>query len=100
MENSKSLKNKVKIMGIVSLSISFVVILLLLNWFLKLTPFQKLEGSPLLLTPFVCLAGLIFGLTAHKESPGKFTKSGIISNSILIVISFIYWIAGTIFFGP
>lgn len=99
MEDKPSLKNKENLTGVISLSMSLVVYLMILNWFFKMTPYQKLEGIPLLVAPLIGLIGLYFGYISHKKYPNNLAKWGLISNAILIILPFLYWTLGTLFFG-
>lgn len=99
MEDKPSLKNKANLTGVISLSMSLVVYLLILNWFFKMIPYQKLEGMPLLVAPLIGLIGLYFGYISHKKYPNNLAKWSLISNAILIILPFLYWTLGTWFFG-
>lgn len=99
MEDKPSLKNKANLTGVISLSMSLVVYLLILNWFFKMTPYQKLEGMPLLVAPLIGLIGLYFGYISHNKYPNNLVKWSLISNAILIILPFLYWTLGTLFFG-
>ncbi len=74
--------------------------MLILNWFLEITPYQKLEGMPLMLTPLICPIGILFGVLSIKTMPNKLGKWSIIFNGILIALPFLYWILGTLVFEP
>jgi hypothetical protein len=100
MEYGKSLKKSGGILGILSVSISLIVLLLILNWFFKITPFQKLEGMPLLITPFTSTIGIFLGIISFKKSHNIFSILGLIRNAILFVLPFLYWTIGTLVFGP
>ncbi|MCE7699848.1 MAG: hypothetical protein K8E24_013865 [Methanobacterium paludis] len=100
MDNEPSVKNTGKLLGIVSLGVALIIFLPILNWFFKITPYQKLEGVPLLITPFLSPIGFVFGAISIKVSPNKFGKLGIISNTILFLLPFLYWSLGTLIFGP
>ncbi|MGI1659688.1 MAG: hypothetical protein ACRKFN_11965 [Desulfitobacterium sp.] len=81
MESIKSkffTKDNGNIVGIFSLTIPLVFFLLILNWFFKITSFQKLEGSPLLLAPIPGLIGLLLGYKSLQKSSNKFAKLGVI----------------------
>lgn len=101
METEDSFKSVIaNVIGGISLGISLIIIVLILNWFFKITPYQKLEGAPLLITPFITPIGFIMGLISIKVSRNKFGKWGVISNVILFVLPFLYWYLGTLIFGP
>ena len=99
MENKPSLKNEGNLTGVISLSMSLVAYLLILNWFFRITPFQKLEGMPLLIAPLVGLIGIFLGFTSRNKYPNNLAKWSLISNGILIILPFLYWTLGTLFFG-
>lgn len=100
MENEKSLKNFAGIFGIISLTIAVIIFSLILNWFFKITPFNKLQGIPILIAPFTSTLGFILGIISYKKSPNIFSKWGMVSNAILFVLPFLYWTIGTLVFGP
>lgn len=99
MENKPSLKKAGNVLGIVSLAVALIIFLPILNWFFKITPYQKLEGLPLLITPFISPIGFVFGVISIKVSSNKFGKWGIISNIILFLLPFLYWYLGIYIFG-
>lgn len=99
MENGKILTNSGIILGLLSINIALIVLLLILNWAFKITPFQNLQGMPLLLSPFASLIGIVLSIMSHKRSPNYFSKIGLISNGILFVLPFLYWTVGTLVFG-
>jgi len=74
--------------------------MLILNWFFEITPYQKLEGMALMLTPLICPIGILFGVLSIKITPNKLKKWSIIFNGILIALPFLYWTLGTLVFGP
>ena len=92
--------DKKNILGVFSVCIALIVLLLILNWFFKITPFQKLQGMPILVAPFISIFGVILGIIALKKSPNIISKSGFIGNAFLIVSSLLYWIVGVLVFGP
>lgn len=95
-----SIKNTVNIFSIISFIIPLIIFILILNWFFEITPYQKLEGIPLMLTPLICPIGILFGVLSIKITPNKLGKWSIIFNAILILLPFLYWTLGTIFLGP
>ncbi|AOR25003.1 hypothetical protein [Clostridium taeniosporum] len=99
MENKSLLSNIGNKIGIISISIPIILLALILNWFFQITPYQKLEGLPLMITPFICPIAIIIGIISIKISPKKLWKWGIILNIILFFAPYIYWHLGTLFFG-
>ena len=99
MENKPSLNNKVNLTGVISLSMSLVVYLLILNWFFRITPYQKLQGMPLLIAPLIGLIGLFLGFISLNKYHNNLAKWWLISNTILLILPFLYWTLGTLFFG-
>lgn len=100
MENKLSLKGRGTLIGILSISIPLVVILLILNWFLEITQYQKLQGMPLLIAPFASILGFILGYISLKKSPNSFARLSIFINAILFISTSFYWTIGTLIFGP
>jgi hypothetical protein len=100
MKNKPIIKSFGSLIGMISLSISLVILLLILSWIFELTSFQKFGGIFLLIAPLVSVIGFILALISHKKTPNKFSKCGIISNAILFILPFLYWTIGTLVFGP
>jgi hypothetical protein len=100
MNNESSTKSIANLLGIVSLVIAIIILLPVLNWFFQITPYQKFGGLPLMVTPFISPIGFGFGITSILVSPNKFGKWGVISNTILFLLPFLYWYLGTLIFGP
>lgn len=100
MESKPSIKNVANILGVISSTIAVVMILLILNWLFAITPYQKLEGFPLLMTMFTSPIGFVLGIISIKISSNKFGKIGIIGNVILFLLPYAYWFLGTLIFGP
>jgi len=100
LRRKSSVENTGNILAIISFSIPLINLLFILNWFLKITSYQKLEGIPLMLTPLICLIGIIFGVLSIKTIPNKLAKWSIIFNIILIALPFLYWTLVTLVFGP
>lgn len=87
-------------LGIISFAIPLIVFIFILNWFFKITAYQRLEGMPLMVAPLICLIGLLLSLLSIKITPTKLGKWSIIFNLILIILPFLYWTLGTLIFGP
>lgn len=86
-------------LSIISFGIPIVILISILNWFFRITPFQKLEGLPLMIPTFICPLGIILGIISIKITPNKLAKYSIILNVILFFLPFLYWYFGTYFFG-
>ena len=99
MKNKTSISAIGNKLSIISFGIPIVILISILNWFFKITPFQKLEGLPLMITPFICPIGIILGIISIKITPNKLAKYSIILNAILFFLPFLYWSLGTYFFG-
>lgn len=100
MKCNSSTKSPVNIFCIISFIIPIIIFILILNWFFGITPYQKLEGMPLMITPLICPIGILFGVLSIKITPNKLAKWSIIFNGILMILPFLYWTLGTIFLGP
>lgn len=94
-----SIKNSINIFSIISFVIPSLMFILILNWFFGITPYQRLEGLPLMLTPLICPFGILFGVLSIKYPPNTLGKWSIIFNGILILLPFLYWTLGTILLG-
>lgn len=100
MENRSSTKGTGNLLSIVSIVIALLILFPILNWYFKITPFQRFGGLPLLIAPFISPIGLIFGVISIKVYPNAFGKWGIISNAVLFALPFMYWYLGIFIFGP
>jgi hypothetical protein len=100
MKIKSTIKCNANILGIKSFTIPLIIFMFILNWFYKITPYQKLQGMPLMLTPLVCPIGILFGVLSIKTIPNKLGKWSIIFNSVLISLPFLYWTLGTLILGP
>ena len=99
MKCNYSFKNIVNTLSIISFTIPLLIFILILNWLFKITPYQRIEGMPLMLTPLICPIGILFGVLSIKITPNKLAKLSIIFNGILMALPFLYWIFGTLVFG-
>ncbi len=88
------------IIGFAAVLIPLIMFALIINWFFKITPFQQAEGMPLLIAPIFCIVGFILGFLSFKMSGNKLGIAGIICNSIIFLLPFLYIFLGTLFFGP
>lgn len=94
-------QNKIwKLINVLPITIALFQVALILNWFFQITPFQKLEGLPLLLTPLISPIGILFAIVALRKSINIIIKLGLVSNIILFFLPWIYWYLGTLIFGP
>lgn len=100
MKSKSSIENTGNKLSVISFIIPLVIFMFILNWFFKITPYQKLQGIPLMLTPLICPIGILFGVLSIKTKPNKFAKYSIIFNAILIALPFLYWTLGTLVLGP
>jgi len=91
MEYATSAKGNGRAIGILSICLPLVVLLLIFNWFFKITPYQKLQGLPLLIAPFISLIGFGLGYISFRKSPNNLAKWSMVINVILIVSPFLYW---------
>lgn len=92
MKNKLSRKNSGNILGIISLLISMVVVLLVLNCFLKIVPYESLNSILLLVTFCIIPIGFSIGFTSIKVSYNKFGKWGTIINGIVFLPLFLYFL--------
>ncbi|HEY9060021.1 MAG TPA: hypothetical protein VIO64_05885 [Pseudobacteroides sp.] len=87
-----------KVLGFLSTLMPAAIFLLILNWLFNITPLQKLQGMPLLMS-LPSLLGFILAGISLKRSLGRTGKLGMVMNSILFILPFLYWTLGTVFFG-
>lgn len=88
------------IIGAISFVMSILLGLLILNWFFKISTFQKLQGAPILLTIFINPIGIILGVLSFRKTQSKIAKWSIISNSVLLTLPYLYFFLSTLIFGP
>ncbi|MBU5299160.1 hypothetical protein KQI45_03575 [Clostridium sporogenes] len=100
MEKKPSVKRSATILAIVSLIMSIIVILPILNWLFKITPWQKWEGLPLFFGIFISPLGFLLGILSIKIQSNKLGKIGVIINTLLFLLPFIYMTLGVLIFGP
>ncbi|NNU78474.1 hypothetical protein [Clostridium estertheticum] len=93
MQNKTSMSNISNGLGIISLVIPTVILILILilNWFFKITPFQRLEGFAVMVTPFICPIAIVLAIVSRIVSFNKFWKISIVFNVILIPLPFLFW---------
>lgn len=89
-----------RIVEIVCLCVPILLILLILNWFFKITPFQRMEGLAMLLPTFTCPIGFLFGIIAFTKLHSKTAVLAIVINGVLFFVPSLYFILGTLLFGP
>ncbi|KEI98967.1 membrane protein [Clostridium botulinum A2B3 87] len=99
MEKKPSVKSSANLLAIVSLIMSIIVILPILNWFFKITPWQKLEGLPLFFGLLISPFGFLLGILSIKIQSNKLGKIGVIINTLLFLLPFIYMTLGVLIFG-
>ncbi|WP_315076686.1 hypothetical protein [uncultured Clostridium sp.] len=63
MQNKISTLNIGNKLGFISLGIPVIVFMFIINWFFNITPYQILEGMPLMRAPYICSIGAILALT-------------------------------------
>lgn len=100
MKHVTSTKGNYRVIRILSISLPLIVLLLIFNWFFKITPYQDLQGLPLLIAPFVSLLGAGLGYISFKRSPSNLVKWSITINVLLFISTVLYWTVGTLVFGP
>lgn len=99
MKNNPFISRIGNMLSTISICIPMVIFILILNWFFKITPYQKLQGLPLMISIFVCPIAIILGIVSSKISNNRFWKIGVIFNLILFFLPFLYWFFGTLIFG-
>ncbi|WP_243153387.1 hypothetical protein [Senegalia massiliensis] len=93
-------KNHGNIISIISFIIPLIMTLFILNWYFKITPYQRYQGLPLMLTPIASIIGIILANISFKRHSNNLAKLSIIFNTLLFFLPFAYWILGTIIWGP
>lgn len=85
---------------ITSLCIPIVMLFLILNWFFKITSFQRMEGATIILPIFTSPVGFVLGLVVLNKLHKKSAKLALILNGALFFLPFLYFTVGTILLGP
>ncbi|MGO1368838.1 MAG: hypothetical protein ACTHVE_05580 [Senegalia sp. (in: firmicutes)] len=93
-------KKLTKTVSIISFTIPAVMTVFILNWYFQITPYQKYQGLPLMITPITSIIGIILANISLKNSSNKLARWSIVFNAILFFLPFIYWILGTLILGP
>lgn len=99
IESKSTMKGVGNILGIISIVLPSIVFIFILNWFFKLTHFQKLQGMPLLVAPIAGAIGFVLALASARMKVDRLSKLGIATNAVIFTLPFIYWILGTLIFG-
>lgn len=84
--------------GIISFIIPIVVLILILNWVLEITPFQQLQGQSILLPVVASPVGIIFAAISLMKTNYSYAKLGLIFNSTLLIIPFFTKFIGSFIF--
>ena len=101
MVNDKQLvKQQWVIIGSISLIVSILHALLILNWFFEITTFQKFQGAPIFFGTFISPIGFFLGFSSYVKTQSKIALLAIISNGVLFILPFLYFFLGTLIFGP
>ncbi len=99
MESKASKKDTGNLYGIISIAIPSMTLIFILNWLFKLTQFQQFQGMFLLAAPIMSIIGFALALTSAKMRAGRLARWGIVSNAVIFILPFIYWILGTLIYG-
>ncbi|WP_318011127.1 hypothetical protein [Clostridium sp. FP2] len=97
-------KNKVceikSVNGKISIGISIILILLILNLIFEIMPIRKIEGLPILLPLFISPIGILLGIIPLRIHKDKLALIGVITNMLLWLVPIAYFTIGTLIFGP
>lgn len=99
MRDLKRAAKLIGILNIVSLMIPLVMLILILNWLFKITPYQSLEGMPIMICPITCLIGAVIARISFKINSSALSKISLIFNLMLILAPLLYWHIGTLILG-
>ncbi|MDX5808178.1 MULTISPECIES: hypothetical protein [unclassified Bacillus cereus group] len=72
--------------------------MLIINFLYELIP-TPLEGLPIFFPLIVCPIGFILAYISYKNGGSRWTKFGMVLNSVLFCTPFIWMIGGTLLFG-
>ena len=99
MSITKDIKKTSIMIGKASLYMPVLNIILIINWAFQIIPLNKLQGMPVLFPVFICPFGFAMGILSLILSSNKYGKWGVILNSTLFFVPFIYWYGGTLILG-
>ncbi|WP_242849852.1 hypothetical protein, partial [Clostridium botulinum] len=99
MNNENPRKIAAQAIGYISISIFLIIFLLILNWFFKITSYQRLEGIPLIMANFTGPIGVVLGIVSIIIETNKVGKIGIACNLIIWILPYLYWFWGTLICG-
>ncbi|AFV21947.1 MULTISPECIES: hypothetical protein [Bacillus cereus group] len=87
-----------KIRTIISILIPLVLTMLIVNFLCEVIP-NILEGLPIFFPLIICPIGFILAYISYKSERSRWTKFGMVLNSVLFCTPFIWMIGGTMFIG-
>ena len=96
VENKQEQYNKLTVF---SLCIAGFLVVMLLNFFLKIVPLEKLQGLPVIIPLFIAPMGFIPALISLKKGKNNIALLGVILNLALWLFPAGYFIIGTIAAG-
>lgn len=97
---TKIVNKSTKFLNMISIILPVMMILLILNWLFSITPFQSLQGLPLVIAPLLSIILIVLGFFTFKNNRSIILKLGIGINLLIIIFSFLYHFLGTLIFGP
>ncbi|MCY9205943.1 hypothetical protein [Bacillus atrophaeus] len=83
---------------ILSVIIPALIALLIINFVYGIIP-TALKGLPVFLPLLFCPIGMMLALISYRGSQNRWSKIGIILNSIIFLFPFIWMVGGSILFG-
>jgi len=93
-------KRKSSVLGIISVIIPSAVVLLILNFFIRLVPTGELGGLYAMSAPFaIAPIGFIIAVIGYKMSKDRLSLIGMIYNIVLFLFPILYFVLGTLIAG-
>lgn len=93
------ISNTSKILGVSSLVLGLINFILIINFIFQLTPFQYLEGMPVLVPVVSAPILVLIAAISFRKTRDRVSKVSIIFNGVLFLIPFLYMYGGTLQFG-
>jgi len=89
------MKNNIaNILGIISFFITLVLIVLILNVFLKIFTFINLAEIPLIMPIYICPACIVLSAISLKKDINKAAIISILLNTVLLILQIAFIIIG------
>lgn len=90
-------RNIAHILSIISFTITLVLIVLILNVFLKIFTFINLGGIPLIIPIYICPLCIVLSIISLIKDKNKIAIVSILLNAILLILQITFIVIGAKF---